>query len=91
MDVTVNNKEKRVGCTDHALLDLRAVAAIGVVAGDPFIGDDGGGEGEFAAEHGGSDDFGQFTGFTIAVAVHCLKAFALGGQACAAAIAGDDQ
>ena len=58
---------------------------------DPLSGDDRPAEGELAAENRGRNDLGQLADLPGPVATEQLKALALGGQARAAAVRGDDK
>lgn len=70
---------------------LLAVSAVLLVAGDPLPRHYGAGQGDFAAEHGRADDFGELVHLARAVAAEHFQALALRGEARAAAVAGDDQ
>ena len=58
---------------------------------DPLLRHDRGAQRELAAQHRRRDDLGELAHLARAVAPEQLQALALGGQARAAAVAGDDQ
>src|SRR5690606_35783198 len=68
-----------------------AVAAVFLVTGDPIEGGDGGGKGDLSGEDDSGDDFGEFIDLVLAVTAEEFEAFALGGEADAPAVGGDDE